>query len=154
MTEIGLEIHSKKLDITRCHMYIEKGKEGEKEVEKCTTDSVEKVYKIPTVQEGFEDFIELNIPQPQRECRVFKLAIPEVICKVIFTVQYAKLLLKYFLQDITTTECSEIAFLEENVVQTELHIALPSKEPKCSPEILSQTQQVFPFYLLFINLSS
>ena len=85
MTEIGLEAHRKKFEISRCHVYVEKGEDGEKEVEKCTTDYMEKEYRIPTVQEGFEDFIELSIPQPQRECRVFKLNIPEVICRVSYT---------------------------------------------------------------------
>ena len=93
MTEIGLEAHRKKFEISRCHMYVEKGEDGEKEVEKCTTDFVEKEFRIPTVLEGFEDFIELSIPQPQRECRVFKLNIPEVICRVsntFFTAEYFK----------------------------------------------------------------
>ena len=44
MTEIGLEAHMKKLEISRCHIYVEKGEEGEKEVEKCTTEFVEKEY--------------------------------------------------------------------------------------------------------------
>ena len=36
MTEIGLEAHRKKFEISRCHMYVEKWEDGEKEVEKCT----------------------------------------------------------------------------------------------------------------------
>ena len=82
LTGVGLEVHSKIFEISRCHVYTEKGKDGEKEVEKCRTDSVEKEYQLPTVEEGVEDLIELNIPQPQKECRVFKFSIPEVICKV------------------------------------------------------------------------
>ena len=82
MAQIGFESQIKRMQISRCHTYMEKGKEGLKEVEKCVQEFVEKEYKIPTVQGGNEDFIELNIPQPQRDCRVFKIDIPEVICRV------------------------------------------------------------------------
>ena len=89
-TEIGFKNHVKRMEVSRCHSYIEKGKDGEKEVEKCTSEYVEREYKIPTVQEGFEDFIELNVPQPQRDCRVIKIDIPEVNCRVSLFPRYSQ----------------------------------------------------------------
>ena len=152
MTEIGLEAHMKKFEISRCHKYVEKGEEGEKEVEKCTTDFVEKEYRIPNVQEGFEDFIELSIPQPQRECRVFKLNIPDVICRVS-TIFSSKLFHGYISsQDITTTECSQLSFLEDSVVEADLDIALPSEKPRCVYEVLSQMQKVRELDVILYNL--
>ena len=80
MTEIAMEVQTKKLNITRCHNYMEK---GENKVESCTPDLVAKEFKIPTVRRGVEDIIELSFPQAQQQCRVFKFDIPETICKVI-----------------------------------------------------------------------
>ena len=80
MAGIAVDTQKRRFDISRCHRYREK---GEQEVEKCTMDSVEKEYRIPTVWEGAEDIIELNIPQAKQKCQVFKFVIPEVTCRVI-----------------------------------------------------------------------
>ena len=82
MAEIGFETRFRGMEVSRCHTYIEKGIDGVKEVEKCKNDYVEKKFLLPTVHEGFEDFIELDIPEPQSDCRIFRFDVPSVICRV------------------------------------------------------------------------
>ena len=62
MTEIGFETRFRGMEVSQCHTYIENGVHEHKEVEKCKNDFVEKEYWVPTVHEGFEDLIELDIP--------------------------------------------------------------------------------------------
>ena len=50
--------------------------------EECFEEFVTKEYRLPTVEEGFEDVIELNIPVARRDCRVYQYDIPEVLCRV------------------------------------------------------------------------
>ena len=82
VTEIGFETRLKGMEVSRCHTYIENGIDEQKEVEKCKNDFVEKEYWIPTVYEGFEDFIELDIPDPQKHCQTFRFDVPDTICRV------------------------------------------------------------------------
>ena len=82
ITEIGFETRFKGMEVSRCHTYIENTVDGHREVEKCKDDFVEKKFLVPTVHEGFEDLIELQLPDPKSDCRIFKLNIPETICRV------------------------------------------------------------------------
>jgi len=125
MTEIGFETKFRGMEVSRCHTYTEIGVEGVKEVEKCTNDYVEKEFLLPIVQEGFEDFIELDIPDPQSDCRIFRFDVPYVICR-----------------DITTTECTEIVYLDEALIPAEIVVAIPKHKPSCAPQVLTQHRQV------------
>ena len=82
VTEIGFETRLKGMEVSLCHTYIESGVHGHKEVEKCKNDFIEKEYWVPTVNEGFEDLIELDIPDAQKTCRIFKFDVPDTICRV------------------------------------------------------------------------
>ena len=82
VTEIGFETRLKGMEVSRCHTYIENGVHGHKEVEKCKNEFVEKEYWIPTIYEGFEDFIEMDIPDPQKHCQTFRFDVPDTICRV------------------------------------------------------------------------
>ena len=82
MTEIGFETRFRGMEVSRCHTYIENGVHEHKEVEKCKSDFVEKEYWVPTIHEGFEDLIELDIPDAQKHCSIFRFDVPDTICRV------------------------------------------------------------------------
>jgi len=125
MTEIGFETRFRGMEVSRCHTYIENGVHEHKEVEKCKSDFVEKEYWVPTIHEGFEDLIELDIPDAQKHCSIFRFDVPDTICR-----------------DITTTECSDVTYLENTVIPTELLITTPDHKPYCEPRVLTQSRQV------------
>ena len=89
MTEIGFETRHRGMEVSRCHTYIEHAAHGYKEVEKCKNDFVEKEYWVPTIYEGFEDLIELDIPDAQKHCSSFGFDVPDTICRVSL-IQFAK----------------------------------------------------------------
>jgi len=122
VAKIAFEANFKKMKITKCPRY--KTKDGTEEG-KCVEDFVTKEYRIPTIDEYVEDIIELNVPEPISDCRSFKLNIPETICR-----------------DVTTTECAEVSYLKDFLFSGPVDGAILSKEGKCSPEVLTQQQQV------------
>jgi len=125
MTEIGFETRHRGMEVSRCHTYIEHAAHGYKEVEKCKNDFVEKEYWVPTIYEGFEDLIELDIPDAQKHCSSFGFDVPDTICR-----------------DITTTECSDVNYLEDTVIPTDLEIVIPDHKPHCEPTVLTQSTQI------------
>jgi hypothetical protein len=85
MTEVTFERRLEKFVVTKCAK--EKIKDvyniyNEKVVEVCKQDYVTIPYKLPASIVSVDDFIELNIPQPELNCQVYKYEVPEVTCKV------------------------------------------------------------------------
>ena len=72
----------KEFEVSRCHRYLEKDGKRKKKTEKCVPENVKRAYRLPSLIEGVEDLIELNAPRPELECRVLRIKIPEVVCRV------------------------------------------------------------------------
>ena len=70
------------MKVSKCKHIIESTVEGDREVEKCEEEYVEKEFWMPVINEGFEDLIELDLPDPQEHCQVMGFNVPEVVCRV------------------------------------------------------------------------
>jgi len=69
-----------KLGVTRCH--VEKEKHGYKqvEVEKCILEYVDAPYILPEMAINVDEFMKLQLPEPEKRCTVFQYELPEVVC--------------------------------------------------------------------------
>jgi len=118
MTEVTFERRHEKFGVTHCTP-------GISYKEDCIVKYEEVPYRVPSVADYIDDFIELNIPEPRKSCRVFKYEIPEVTCK-----------------DVTNEECVDVAFLEPSPVIENLETVVQTYEGDCEQRTLEQSQQV------------
>merc|ERR1712025_353449 len=118
MTEVTFERRHEKFGVTHCTP-------GVSYKEDCIQNYEDVPYKIPSVADYIDDFIELNIPEPRKTCRIFKYEIPEVTCK-----------------DETSEECVDVAFLEPSPVTEELETVVQTYKGDCQQQSLDQTQEV------------
>jgi len=118
MTEVTFERRHEKFGVTHCTP-------GVYHKEDCVVKYEEVPYRVPSVADYIDDFIELNIPEPRKSCRVFKYEIPEVTCK-----------------DVTNEECVDVAFLEPSPVIEDLETVVQTYEGDCEQRTLEQTQQI------------
>merc|ERR1719239_1693978 len=81
-------------------VYINGDKSRPCKVEACYKEDVSVPYRLPTVTERIEDFIELAAPVPEKRCRLVKYDVPEVVCK-----------------DMVNKECVTLYSLDKDTVQ-------------------------------------
>jgi len=125
MTEVTFQRRQEKLAVTKCTK--EKIQEGYKEkvVEVCKQDYVEAPYTLPSVAANINEFIEMSIPEPEKNCQTFRYEIPEVTCK-----------------DVTTRECTELVHVDPVTVTEYLDTVQMDYKGKCGQRVLKQQQQV------------
>ena len=82
MTEVTWERRQKRFAVNKCTKEIIKEGYDEREVELCGQKYVEIPYTLPASVVSVDDFLELNIPEPEQSCQTYKYKVPEVICKV------------------------------------------------------------------------
>merc|ERR1719369_2553488 len=117
MTEVTFERKIEKLGVTRCSK--ERVKEG------CKEEYVEAPYTLPTLAENINEFLDMNIPEPEKACHTFRYEIPEITCK-----------------DVTTTECSEVAHVDPITVTKYLDTVQLDYKGKCGQRVLEHQQQI------------
>jgi len=125
MTEVTFERREEKFEVTKCVK--EKLKSAgykEKILEVCKQDYVEAPYRLPAIIDNVDDFLELNIPEPDMRCQVYRYDIPEVSC-----------------QDVTTRECSEVAHVAPITVTEYLDTVQTDYKGRCGHRVLEQQQQ-------------
>ena len=83
MTEITFERRSEKLEVTKCEKVKSIGAGYKEMVEEVCKSGYEEVpYRLPTIVENVDDFLDLSLPEPSVNCQVYRYEIPEVACKV------------------------------------------------------------------------
>lgn len=125
LAEVGFERHLETFYITKCEKKLIKDEYKEKEVEVCYKEYVDVPYRIPTVSERIEDFIELSAPVPEKRCRLIKYDVPEVICK-----------------DTVNKECVTLQSLEKDTVQSRVSNIQQEYKGDCQSRDLEQTTTV------------
>jgi len=120
LTEVTFERKYEKMGVSVCSPG-----SGYNKKEQCILKYEEAAFRVPSIAEYVDDFVELNIPEPQKSCRVFKYEIPEITCR-----------------DVTTEECRDVAFVEPVVVTEHVETVILGYEGECEHKVLEQTQQV------------
>ena len=83
MTEVTFERRQERLAVTKCTKEkIQEAGYRKKYVDVCKQEYLAVPYKLPTVIANFDDFLELNIPEPELKCQLYKYEVPKVTCKV------------------------------------------------------------------------
>ena len=82
MTEVTWESREEKLAVSKCKKEIMKEEYKEKAVEVCKQEFVEQPFTLPSIAENINEFIEMNIPEPDESCQTYRYEIPEVTCNV------------------------------------------------------------------------
>jgi len=126
MTEVTFERRHERLGATKCRKekILETGYK-EKEVEVCKHEYVEAPFSLPSVAENINEFIDMSIPEPDKNCQTYKFEIPEVTCK-----------------DVTTRECTDLAYVDTVAVTEYLDTIHLDYKGKCSQRRLEQQQKV------------
>ena len=82
LAEITFEKRLKKFAVSQCKPAIVKEGYQEKDIEACEEEYVEIPYRLPSIVGTLDDFLELNLPEPEVKCQLYKYDIPEVTCQV------------------------------------------------------------------------
>jgi len=125
LAEIGYERLHEGFYITKCEKKLVKDGYKEKEVEVCYKEDVSVPYRLPTVTERIEDFIELAAPVPEKRCRLVKYDVPEVVCK-----------------DMVNKECVTLYNLDKDTVQARVSEVVQQYRGDCEYRELEQTTQL------------
>jgi len=125
LAEIGYERLHEGFYITKCEKKLVKDGYKEKEVEACYKEDVSVPYRLPTVTERIEDFIELAAPVPEKRCRLVKYDVPEVVCK-----------------DMVNKECVTLYSLDKDTVQARVSEVVQQYRGDCEYRELEQTTQL------------
>ena len=70
--EITFERRVKPFTVTRCSRGLVTEDYKEKEVEECVAETVELPYRLPSIVDNLDDFLELNIPEPEMKCQLYR----------------------------------------------------------------------------------
>ena len=82
LAEITFEKRLKKFSVSHCKQAIVKEGYQQKDIEACEEEYVEIPYRLPSIVGTLDDFMELNLPEPEVKCQLYKYDIPEVMCQV------------------------------------------------------------------------
>lgn len=69
-----------KIGVTRCHVETEKHGYKQVEVEKCVLEYIDAAYILPEMAINVDEFMKLQLPEPEKRCTVFQYELPEVVC--------------------------------------------------------------------------
>ena len=72
LAEVTFERKNKPFKVTKCKKTIVKDGYKEKEVEECVQEVQEIPYRLPSIVDNLEDFMELNIPEPEMRCQLYR----------------------------------------------------------------------------------
>merc|ERR1719402_1093879 len=125
LAEIGFERHFEAFYISKCEKKLVKDGYKEKEIEVCYKENVDVPYRLPTVTERIDDFIELAAPVPEKSCRLVKYQIPEITCK-----------------DTVNKECLTAQVLEPDSVQGRVSEVVQNYRGNCQSQDLEQQTTV------------
>ena len=78
--ELTFRPRVEKLGVTRCHVVPEKHGYRTVEVEKCVMEFIDAPYILPDIAIKVDDFLQLQLPEPEKRCSVFNYELPEVLC--------------------------------------------------------------------------
>jgi len=114
-----------KLGVTRCHVAKEKQGYRHVEVERCVMEYIDAPYILPDLAINVDDFLTLQLPEPDKRCTVFQYELPEVICG-----------------EHTRHQCVNVAHLKPYQVTEYADTATLGYTGECNSRVLSQTQQL------------
>ena len=72
LAEINFERKIKTFSVSKCKKTVVKDGYKEKEVEECVQEQVDIPYRLPSIVDNLDDFFELNIPEPEMKCQLYK----------------------------------------------------------------------------------
>merc|ERR1711981_356308 len=124
LAEITFEKRMKKFAVSQCKPVIVKEGYQEKNIEACEEEYVEIPYRLPSIVGTLDDFLELNLPEPEVKCQLYKYDIPEVMC-----------------QDETRNHCSDLAKIEPATSSQYIETQQPHYQGNCQPQTLSLSQK-------------
>ena len=75
-------IVAKKFGVSHCKKAILAEGYQQKDIETCEEEEVETSYRLPSIVGPLDDFLELNLAEPEVRCQLYKYDIPEVTCQV------------------------------------------------------------------------
>lgn len=125
LAEIGYERKLQTLSVTKCEKKVVKEGYKDKEIEVCYLEHVDVPYRLPTVTERIEDFVELSAPVPEKKCRLVKYDVPEVVCK-----------------DTVNKECVTLQSLDKDSVRGQVSEVIQDYRGSCEKRDLEQTTKV------------
>ena len=70
--EITFEKKYKHFSVSKCKKSIVKDGYKDKEVEECVQEDLEIPYRLPSIVDNLDDFLELNLPEPEMKCQLYK----------------------------------------------------------------------------------
>ena len=70
--EITFERKFKPFSVRKCIKNIVKDGYEDKEVKECTQEVKEIPYRLPSIVDNLDDFLELNIPEPEMKCQLYR----------------------------------------------------------------------------------
>ena len=132
LAEITFEKRLKKFAVSKCKKAIVKEGYQEKDIEACEEEYVEIPYRLPSIVGTFDDFLELNLPEPEVKCQLYKYNIPEVMC-----------------EEETRNHCSDLAKIEPASSSEYIETQQPHYQGNCKPETLNISQKVRYFTIQF-----
>ena len=72
LAEITFEKRLKPFSVSKCSKTTVKDGYKDKEVEECVHETVETSYRLPSIVDNLDDFFELNIPEPEMKCQLYR----------------------------------------------------------------------------------
>ena len=83
LAEITFEKRIKKFSVSQCKKAVLKEGYKQKDIEACEEEYVEIPYRLPSIVDNLDDFYELNLPEPELKCQLYKVTSPfSFSCKV------------------------------------------------------------------------
>ena len=76
LAEINFERRIKKFSVSNCKPAIVKDGYKEKDIEACKEEYAEISYRLPSIVDNLDDFYELNLPEPEFKCQLYKVTFP------------------------------------------------------------------------------
>ena len=70
--EITFERKFKSLSVSRCSKTVIKDGYKDKEMDECVQVVKEIPYRLPSIVDNLDDFLELNIPEPEAQCQLYR----------------------------------------------------------------------------------
>merc|ERR1712226_1544320 len=114
-----------KLGVTRCHVAKEKHGYKQVEVEKCVMEYIDTPYILPDLAINVDDFMTLQLPEPEKRCSVYEYSVPDVVCG-----------------EHIRHHCVQVAHLKPYQVTEYADTASLAYGGSCESRTLSQEQQI------------
>ena len=70
--EITFERKFKPFSVSKCSKTVIKDGYKDKKVEECVQEVKEIPYRLPSIVDNLDDFLELNIPEPEAQCQLYR----------------------------------------------------------------------------------